>query len=174
MESQQKTQVLNRLKSIQGHLRGVQRMVEEDQYCIDIIRQTLAVQRAIDKVNAMNRFRYGGFYKSLGLTLAQIEQFEALQREGSSTTILLGGQMAALSAGTGMPPSETGSRLLELLVRWIPEVGGIPKNRTRAPLYRPGGQCAMFHRIAAGAGAVGSIGSNHSRQPIQPARGASQ
>ncbi|MDO8674182.1 MAG: metal-sensitive transcriptional regulator [Dehalococcoidia bacterium] len=53
MESQRKTQVLNRLKSIQGHLRGVQRMVEEDQYCIDVIRQALAVQKAIEKVNAI-------------------------------------------------------------------------------------------------------------------------
>lgn len=46
-------QVLSRLKSIEGHVRGVQRMVEEDKYCIDIIKQTLAIQRAIDKVNTL-------------------------------------------------------------------------------------------------------------------------
>ncbi|MBI2942153.1 MAG: metal-sensitive transcriptional regulator [Chloroflexi bacterium] len=44
--------VLRRLKSIEGHVRGVQRMVEEDRYCVDIIKQTLAVQAAIDRVNA--------------------------------------------------------------------------------------------------------------------------
>lgn len=43
----------SRLRSIEGHVRGVQRMVEEGAYCIDIIKQTIAVQRAIDKVNAM-------------------------------------------------------------------------------------------------------------------------
>ncbi len=44
-------QVTNRLKTVAGHVRGVQRMVEADAYCIDIIKQTQAVQRALDKVN---------------------------------------------------------------------------------------------------------------------------
>jgi DNA-binding FrmR family transcriptional regulator len=48
-----KLDMLARLKSAEGHLRGIQRMVEEDVYCVDIIKQTLAVQRAIDKVNAL-------------------------------------------------------------------------------------------------------------------------
>ncbi len=47
----QKDEVLNRLKSIEGHIRAVQRMVERDAYCIDILKQTQAVQGAIDKVN---------------------------------------------------------------------------------------------------------------------------
>lgn len=42
-----------RLRSIEGHVRGVHRMVEDGAYCIDIIKQILAVQRAIDKVNAL-------------------------------------------------------------------------------------------------------------------------
>ncbi len=42
-----------RLRSIEGHVRGVQRMVEDGAYCIDIIKQILAVQRAVDKVNAL-------------------------------------------------------------------------------------------------------------------------
>jgi len=42
-----------RLRSIEGHVRGVVRMVDEGAYCIDLIKQTLAIQRAIDKVNAM-------------------------------------------------------------------------------------------------------------------------
>ena len=50
---EQKKRILNRLKSIEGHVRGVQRMIEEDKYCIDILKQTLAVQRALDKVNAL-------------------------------------------------------------------------------------------------------------------------
>lgn len=46
-------QILARLKSIEGHVRGVERMVEDDAYCVDIIHQTLAIKRAIDKVNQM-------------------------------------------------------------------------------------------------------------------------
>jgi len=44
---------LNRLKTVEGHLKGIIRMVEEDAYCIDVIRQIQAVQAALDKVNAL-------------------------------------------------------------------------------------------------------------------------
>ena len=43
---------LRRLKTIEGHLRGVVRMVEEDSYCIDVIRQIQAVESALNKVSA--------------------------------------------------------------------------------------------------------------------------
>ena len=42
---------LRRLKTIAGHLRGVIRMVEEDAYCIDVIRQIQAVDAALNKVS---------------------------------------------------------------------------------------------------------------------------
>ena len=42
---------LRRLKTIEGHLRGVIRMVEEDAYCIDVIRQIQAVESALNKVS---------------------------------------------------------------------------------------------------------------------------
>lgn len=41
---------LNRLASIEGHLKGIRKMVEDDVYCVDILRQTYAVQRAIAKL----------------------------------------------------------------------------------------------------------------------------
>jgi len=53
MDATLKRQILARLKTVEGHTRGVHRMVEEEQYCIDILRQTLAVQRSLDKVNAL-------------------------------------------------------------------------------------------------------------------------
>lgn len=42
-----------RLKNIEGHVRGIQRMVDEEAYCIDIIRQIQAVQAALRKVNTI-------------------------------------------------------------------------------------------------------------------------
>ena len=42
---------LRRLKTIEGHLKGVIRMVEEDAYCIDVIRQIQAVEAALNKVS---------------------------------------------------------------------------------------------------------------------------
>ena len=42
---------LRRLKTIEGHLKGIIRMVEEDAYCIDVIRQIQAVDAALNKVS---------------------------------------------------------------------------------------------------------------------------
>jgi DNA-binding FrmR family transcriptional regulator len=53
MDADQKRQVINRLKSIEGHVRGIQRMVEDDSYCIDIMRQIHAAQKALENVNAL-------------------------------------------------------------------------------------------------------------------------
>ena len=53
MAEDYKQAIINRLKSIEGHVRGVQRMVVDDVYCIDIINQNLAVQRALEKVNSL-------------------------------------------------------------------------------------------------------------------------
>lgn len=43
---------LQRLKTIEGHLKGIIRMVEEGAYCIDVIRQIQAVEAALNKVSA--------------------------------------------------------------------------------------------------------------------------
>jgi DNA-binding FrmR family transcriptional regulator len=45
--------IVRRLKSVEGHVRGVQRMVEEGGYCIDIVNQITAVQRALKKVSGL-------------------------------------------------------------------------------------------------------------------------
>lgn len=53
MQDDNKRDIINRLRSIQGHLKGVERMVEEDQYCMDILAQTRAVERALQKLDAV-------------------------------------------------------------------------------------------------------------------------
>ena len=45
-----KDQLLKRLRRLEGQVRGVQKMVEEDRYCIDVLTQISAVQAALDKV----------------------------------------------------------------------------------------------------------------------------
>ena len=45
-----KAQLSNRLKRIEGQVRGVERMVDEDRYCIDVLTQIAAIQAALDKV----------------------------------------------------------------------------------------------------------------------------
>ena len=46
-------EILARLRSIEGHVRGVARMVEEDAYCVDVLRQVVAVERALRKVSGL-------------------------------------------------------------------------------------------------------------------------
>jgi DNA-binding FrmR family transcriptional regulator len=45
-------EVSKRLKTIEGHVRGIDRMVQNDAYCIDLIRQIQAVQAALGKVSS--------------------------------------------------------------------------------------------------------------------------
>jgi DNA-binding FrmR family transcriptional regulator len=53
MEDSTRKQVLRRLQSIEGHIRGIERMVDEDTYCIDTMKQINAVQAALAKVNQL-------------------------------------------------------------------------------------------------------------------------
>jgi len=50
MESQNKDKLMNRLNRIEGQVRGVARMVEEDRYCIDVLTQLQAVRAALARV----------------------------------------------------------------------------------------------------------------------------
>jgi DNA-binding FrmR family transcriptional regulator len=45
-----KDQLLKRLRRVEGQVRGVQNMVEDERYCIDVLTQISAIQAALDKV----------------------------------------------------------------------------------------------------------------------------
>jgi DNA-binding FrmR family transcriptional regulator len=47
-----KEKILARLRSVAGHMTAVIRMVEEDRYCIDVLKQTQAIQSALARANA--------------------------------------------------------------------------------------------------------------------------
>ncbi len=51
MDSITRDEAIRRLKSTAGHLNGIVRMLEEDRYCIDIIRQIQAAQAALSRVS---------------------------------------------------------------------------------------------------------------------------
>lgn len=46
-----KEQLLNRLSRVEGQVRGIRKMVEEDRYCIDVLTQVNAVQAALDEIS---------------------------------------------------------------------------------------------------------------------------
>lgn len=53
MQTISKDEALKRLNYIEGHLSGVRKMIEQEQYCVDIMKQTYAVRRAIEKLEAI-------------------------------------------------------------------------------------------------------------------------
>ena len=53
MLPEKKTDVIKRLAFIEGHVQGIRRMVEQDKYCVDVLKQTYAVRRAIEKMEAL-------------------------------------------------------------------------------------------------------------------------
>ncbi len=50
MKAEERQEVLTRLLKIEGQIKGIARMVEEERYCIDILHQIVAVQGALDRV----------------------------------------------------------------------------------------------------------------------------
>ena len=47
-----KADATKRLNYIEGHLVGIRKMIDEDKYCVDVLKQTFAVRRAIQKLEA--------------------------------------------------------------------------------------------------------------------------
>jgi len=48
-----KQEALKRLSYVTGHLDGIRRMIENDTYCVDVLKQTFAVRRAIEKLEGV-------------------------------------------------------------------------------------------------------------------------
>ena len=53
IERETKTKSLGRLRRIEGQVQGIQRMVEDDKYCVDILLQLAAVQGAVEQVQKL-------------------------------------------------------------------------------------------------------------------------
>lgn len=53
MDAQTKAKALGRLRRIEGQVQGIQRMVEEEKYCVDILLQLTAVQGAVGQVEKL-------------------------------------------------------------------------------------------------------------------------
>ena len=52
MDADTRKEVLKRLAYVEGHLAGVRRMIEQDTYCVDVLKQMYAVRRAIEKAES--------------------------------------------------------------------------------------------------------------------------
>ena len=53
MQNDTKAECLKRLSRIEGQVRGIARMVERDEYCVDILQQTAALRAAVDAISIL-------------------------------------------------------------------------------------------------------------------------
>lgn len=53
MDADTKRDVLNRLKTVRGHMDGIVRMVEADAYCVDLMKQVSAAQASLERANRL-------------------------------------------------------------------------------------------------------------------------
>jgi DNA-binding FrmR family transcriptional regulator len=53
MSDDRTADIVLRLKSVEGHVRGIEKMVDDGAYCVDIVNQIVAVQRALKKVSGL-------------------------------------------------------------------------------------------------------------------------
>lgn len=53
MDQSHKQAVLNRLKTVRGHLDGVIRMVQAEEYCVDLMKQIAALQSSLERANRL-------------------------------------------------------------------------------------------------------------------------
>lgn len=49
----EKQEVCHRLRYVEGHLGGIRKMVEEEKYCVEVLHQTHAVRKALEKLEAL-------------------------------------------------------------------------------------------------------------------------
>jgi DNA-binding FrmR family transcriptional regulator len=90
MDQSEKPKLLNRLRRIEGQVRGVARMVEDDRYCIDVLTQIQAVRAALGRVESeMLRGHLGHCIESAIVSGDTVEQrrkaselIELLERSG--------------------------------------------------------------------------------------------
>ena len=52
MDAETRADALRRIAYARGHLDGIRRMIEDDSYCVDVLKQTSAVRRAIEKAES--------------------------------------------------------------------------------------------------------------------------
>lgn len=50
---EKRRKIISRLRTVAGHVRAIERMVEDGTYCVDVMRQVLAIQKALDRVKVL-------------------------------------------------------------------------------------------------------------------------
>lgn len=102
MEEPYRSQVVNRLKTVRGHLDGVIRMVEDDEYCVDLMKQISALQASLERANRLVLANHLGSCFSDAVNAGRRDEAIAeLLDVLKFDRMLTGPEMAAAVAATG-------------------------------------------------------------------------
>ena len=88
MRADTKKDVAARLKSIAGHLKAVERMVDEDTYCVDVLKQTMAIEKALERSPLAPKVRISQDRRGVVVSLSEAGFFDlgALPKDTSPAT----------------------------------------------------------------------------------------
>lgn len=106
INSQTKAVLCSRLRTIEGHVRGILRMVEADAYCPEVLAQALAVQRAIDRFSLLEHHLETCFVTAVRGDNAQDRERalrELLDIFQSSARLKAGRHPQTATGGNGLP-----------------------------------------------------------------------
>jgi len=102
-----KRDMLNRLKTVRGHLDGIIRMTEDEAYCVDLMKQVSAAQASLERVNRIILKNHLETCFSEAVTQGRAEPAIAELLDAVKFNAILTGPEASLSgAATGEHPIE--------------------------------------------------------------------
>jgi DNA-binding FrmR family transcriptional regulator len=106
-----KAEILNRLKTVRGHMDGIIRMVEDEEYCVDLMKQVSATQASLERVNRLilKNHLETCFTEAVSEGRAQPAIAELL--DAVKFNAVLTGAEATISGETTGEPARRGSRV---------------------------------------------------------------
>jgi DNA-binding FrmR family transcriptional regulator len=101
-----KRDILNRLKTVRGHLDGIIRMTDEEAYCVDLMKQVSAAQASLERVNRLILKNHLETCFSEAVTEGRAQPAIAELLDAVKFNAVLTGAEAAIGgAATGEPPA---------------------------------------------------------------------
>jgi CsoR family transcriptional regulator, copper-sensing transcriptional repressor len=106
MQPVTKREILNRLKTVRGHLDGIIRMTDEEAYCVELMKQVSAAQASLERVNRLILKNHLETCFSEAVTDGRAEPAIAELLDAVKFNAVLTGAEAAIGgAATGEPPA---------------------------------------------------------------------
>jgi DNA-binding FrmR family transcriptional regulator len=106
-----KAEILNRLKTVRGHMDGIIRMVEDEEYCVDLMKQVSATQASLERVNRLILKNHLETCFTEAVTEGRAQPAIAELLDAVKFNAVLTGAEATISGETTGEPAQRGRRV---------------------------------------------------------------